>query len=153
VKMRFTLNAANASIKGGVINCGRSMVNIATDFKDGAYETSDPVAQQVLAEYRGKSGRVFDSLVVMDDGTTRAADLEPIPVKVPPREASEVAAEREGKSPPTPGGPGQEDAGFAALPDAELRTLIQGHGLPVPASASHDELVQILDSATASTQQ
>ena len=144
--MRFTLNAPEYAGVKGLVNCGSTIVDLGSDLTDGVYETHAPVEQQMLAELRGKNGRVFKSELVNPDGSTQAVALEPIPEKTVGRNPAEVAAQLElaaqRKGPQAP-----DKSGYDALPDAELKTLIENHGLPVPTDANHAELVEILDSA------
>ena len=151
MKMRFTLNDGYDNLKG-LVNCGRSIIDLGADLQDGMIESEDPHVQQTLAELRGKSGRIFTSMLIKSDGTVEPVPLEPIPSKPAERDPAEVAAQLEasqqaGKlpAPPRP----LSNPGYDSLPDAELTALIKARGLPVPTDVNHEELVGILDAADA----
>jgi hypothetical protein len=144
VKMRFTINDGYEGVSG-LVNCGKLVINLATDVVDGVYESAVPVVQQTLSELRGGNGRVFSAVIVKADGTTSPVDLEPIPAKMPTRSSTEAALEMEHKVQATPGATGPNlGTGYSALPESELKLMIQAKGLPIPDNAQKAELVEIL---------
>lgn len=144
-KMRFTINDEFAGVKG-LVNCGKQIIDLGADVNNGVIESEVPVVQQTLANLLGKSGRVFRSEIVNDDGSTQDVELQPVVTHAQGRNPAEVAAEMEAnKRPQAP----DAGTGYEALPVEELTTLIQGHGLPVPTNADKAELVQILEEADA----
>lgn len=150
MKMRFTLNAAEYAGVSGLVNCGKTIVNLAEDVKDGIYESEKPFEQQMLAELRGKNGRVFRSEIVNPDGSTSEVKLEPVPIKTVGRNPAEVAAQLElQQQRRAPEVPHPDASGYEALPEAELKKLIQGKGLPVPTDTDKAGLIDILDQADA----
>jgi hypothetical protein len=148
MKMRFSVNEEYANVSG-VVNCGSRIVNLADEVKDGVIESDVPAVQQILAELRGTHGRIFKSIIVNDDGTTRELELPEIVQHQEGRNPSDVvaglAATETQQAQQTPNASG----GYDSLPDTELKSLIQQRGLPVPADAEKAELVEILDQADA----
>jgi len=138
VKMRFTPREGVTNLQG-TVNCGSTIVHLS----DEPYETTNPMEQQILSNLRNLKGRVLDAVVIKGDGSEEPVEVDPDPEQRPQMTPAEAIAKREAEQKNQT--PSPDSQGYDGLPDEELKTLIQQHGKPVPTSASHDELVQILN--------
>jgi hypothetical protein len=144
--MRFTLRAHYRDLRGGLINYGPGKAfDVAKEIpEDGVVMTNDASLQQALSGYRGGAGLVFDAAMIMPDGTERPAERDEAPPRPPARTPAEALAQKAAKDAEVVH---TKAVGYQLLSVAELTEIIEGQGLAVPADATVETLVQIIEEA------
>lgn len=111
---------------------------------EGSIVTEDPHLQQVLSDYRGADGPVFD-VSIIDHGEETPVERPPEPEPKKLRTPTEAATEMEKGTPQHPAEANPDQSGYALLPDEELQQIVEARGLSVPAGASKESLIALIE--------
>lgn len=141
--MKFTPHPGYEQVQGVLAYGAGSVHSVHEALAEGggSIQTDDPHLQQVLSEYRGADGLVFD-VSIIDHGEETPVERPPEPEPKKFRTPTEAAAEMEQG---TAQHPAHESAGYALLPVGDLQQIVESRGLSAPSGASKESLIALIE--------
>ena len=144
MEMKFTLREGYDKIGGTVGYGSGKVINIREALGTGSENgnciyTDDPHLQQVLSEYRGSKGYVFDVATVVAGEETPVTRKDPTPAKAfrtPAEGAADVMESHADHS---------QQTGYWLLPMEELQQIAMVRGLKSEADMTKGDIIDIIE--------